>query len=174
MIYKKQTSISGAWLKGSEAKPGTKCKIVSEAVDQPSGFQKKDGSPGVQTVCKLRVQGVEDTLNVNLNRPTVYGLIEAFGEDSKGWQGHTLTIDTEKVKVAGKTVVGLYLIPEGFEKVDDEAGYTVIQKKQLGGTLKAGATNGPNAVDKSFFEEPEEFVPAPYEPDTIDSSDIPF
>jgi len=33
------------------------------------------------------------------------------------------------VKVGGKTVFALYLIPDGYEKVDDANGYTVIVKK---------------------------------------------
>jgi hypothetical protein len=38
------------------------------------------------------------------------------------------TVETEQVKVGGKTVFTLYLVPEGYEKVDDDNGYTVIAK----------------------------------------------
>jgi hypothetical protein len=37
------------------------------------------------------------------------------------------------MRVAGKAVVALYLIPENYERVDDENGYAVIVKK---GTTK--------------------------------------
>lgn len=53
-------------------------------------------------------------------------MVDAFGEDSKEWQGHYLTVETEKVRVAGKSVTALYLIPEGYEKVDDNNGYAMI------------------------------------------------
>jgi hypothetical protein len=40
-----------------------------------------------------------------------------------------LTTDTEKDNVGGKSVFALYLVPEGYEKMDDENGYTIIVKK---------------------------------------------
>jgi hypothetical protein len=62
--------------------------------------------------------------------------VDAFGEDSAGWQGHALSVETEKMRVAGKAVVALYLIPEGYERIDDENGYAMIVKE---GTGKADA-----------------------------------
>jgi hypothetical protein len=43
-----------------------------------------------------------------------------------------LSVETEKVRVAGKSVTALYLIPEGHEKIDDENGYAVIVKQGTG------------------------------------------
>lgn len=40
-----------------------------------------------------------------------------------------LTCETEKVRVAGKAVTAVYLVPKAIERVDDENGYTVIVKK---------------------------------------------
>jgi hypothetical protein len=67
-------------------------------------------------------------VNIALNRATIYGLIDAFGSDSKEWIGKTLTAQTEKMIVAGRNVRALYLIPENFELTEDSAGYNVITK----------------------------------------------
>jgi hypothetical protein len=61
------------------------------------------------------IEGGDEPLNVNLNRATINGLVDAFGEDSALWIGHYLTVETEKMRVAGKAVVALYLIPKGYE-----------------------------------------------------------
>ena len=129
MKYQKQNSLGGAWVKAAEVKSGTRAKLVSETNAQPSSFLNKDGSPKTQDVAKLRIEGVQEPLNVSLNRATINGLVDAFGEDSVNWQGHYLTIETEKVRVAGKSVTALYLIAEGYEKIDDDNGYAVIVKK---------------------------------------------
>jgi hypothetical protein len=130
--YSKQTMVGGKWAKASEVK-ATKAKIVSETSPQSSTFLNKDGSPKTQDVTKVQFQGEPEPLNVSLNRATINGLVDAFGEDSKEWQGHVLAVETEKMRVAGKAVTALYLIPDGYERVDDENGYAAIVKK---GTVK--------------------------------------
>lgn len=127
--YQKQVSISGGWIKSAEVVSGTKAKIVSETIAQPSTFLNKDGSFKTQDVAKVRLQGAAEPVNVSLNRATINALVDAFGEDSVGWQGHLLTVEAEKMRVAGKAVVALYFIPEGYVKTDDENGYAVIVKK---------------------------------------------
>src|SRR5450432_1546376 len=102
--YKKQTFVGGKWVKAAEIKPGTKAKIVSETAPQSSTFLDKNGMPKTQDVCKVQFQGQTEALNVNLNRPTLNALVDAFGEDSAAWMNKVLTTDTEKVKVGGKTV----------------------------------------------------------------------
>jgi len=129
MIYKKNTSLGGKWAKGSELMEVKQAKIVSETNPQPSQFTNKDGSPKEQDVCRVQFQGQNEPLNVSLNRATINGLVDAFGEDSKKWQGQILNVETEKVRVAGKAVVALYLIPVGYQRVDDENGYSVIIKQ---------------------------------------------
>lgn len=126
--YNKQTNIGGAWAKASELGNVSNAKIVSETNPQPSQFLNKDGSVKMQDVCKVSFSGVDEALNVSLNRTTINGLVDAFGEDSKGWQGQSLSVETEKVRVAGKGVTALYLIPSGYERVDDANGYAVIVK----------------------------------------------
>ena len=125
MIYQKITS-QGKWAKASELVSGNQAKIITETTSQPSSFLNKDGSPKLQDVCKVQFQGLPEPLNVSLNRATINGLVEAFGEDSKKWVNHLLKVETEKMRVAGKAVVALYLIPEGFKKIDDENGYALI------------------------------------------------
>ena len=130
-IYQKTEGISGAWSKGSDLmeKGVKRAKIVTETNPRPSQFQNKDGSVKMQDVCKVQFEGIQEPLNTNLNRATLNALVEAFGEDSKLWMNKVLSVETEKVKVAGKTQVALYLVPEGFEKTDDAEGYTIITKK---------------------------------------------
>lgn len=143
-------SLGGAWVKAAEVKSGSKAKIVSETISQPSTFLNKDGSPKTQDVAKLRIEGVSEPLNVSLNRATINALVDAFGEDSVGWQGHTLTIETEKVRVAGKSVTALYLVPEGYVKTDDANGYAVIAKKDAVGETVPEAQGEVNVEDIPF------------------------
>ncbi len=127
--YTKNVTMGGAWAKASELKSGMRAKIVSETNPTPSTFLNKDGSMKTQDVCKIKFEGLNDILNLSLNRATINALVDAFGEDSKGWMNQVLTVETERVRVAGKAVTALYLIPAGYEKTDDEAGYAVITKK---------------------------------------------
>ncbi|MGH7249579.1 MAG: hypothetical protein ACREGC_01260, partial [Minisyncoccia bacterium] len=83
------------------------------------------------------------------------GLVEAFGEDSANWQNHVLSMETEKVRVAGKSVTALYLIAEGYERADDANGYAIIVKK------------GMQAVQETP-------PPQPVEEGEINVDDIPF
>lgn len=116
-------------MKAADLKTGIKAKLVSEVVDQPSTFtDPKTGAVKTQDVAKVRFEGVEDTLNVSINRATMNALIDAFGEDDTNWQGQTLTVETEKMRVAGKAVTALYLVPAGYHKEDDANGYAQIVK----------------------------------------------
>lgn len=124
--YKKQSMIGGKWAKAAELANVKRAKIVSEAVPQASSFINKDGSSKTQDVCKVQFEGMTEALNVSLNRATINGLVEAFGEDSKAWQGQYLSVETEKMRVAGKAVTALYLIPKGYKRIDDENGYAMI------------------------------------------------
>lgn len=126
--YTKSSAVHGAWVKGTEVTDGTKAKLVSETNPEPSQFQNKDGSIKTQDVAKIRFQGGTEPLNISLNRTTLNGLIEAFGEDSKEWIGKVLTVKTEKTRIGGKNVTVVYLIPEGFEMKDDENGYAKVVK----------------------------------------------
>src|SRR3990167_11218299 len=108
-----------------------RAKIVSETNPIPSQFQNKDGSVKNQDVCSVKFYGFNDNFNVALNRATISGLIDAFGEDSINWKNQPLTVETEKMRVGGKAVVALYLIPAGFERIDDENGYALIVPQGL-------------------------------------------
>jgi hypothetical protein len=129
MKYPKRESIGGVWVKGSEIESGSRCKLVSETAPITSQFLNKDGSTKMQDVAKVLFSGEAEPKNISLNRATINGLVDAFGEDSADWMGPILIAETEKVRVAGKAVTAVYLVPEGYERVDDENGYTVIVKK---------------------------------------------
>jgi len=128
MNYPKKENIGGEWVKGSEVQSGTRCKLASETKPMPSQFQNKDGSVKMQDVAKILFSGDAEPKNISLNRATINGLVDAYGEDSTAWQGHVLVLETEKVRVAGKAVTAIYLVPDGYERVDDDNGYTVIVK----------------------------------------------
>lgn len=129
MKYQASSTLSGAWVDKSKLTNGQRAKIVGETKPIPSTFQDDKGQVKNQDVAKVHFEGQPETVNVALNRATINGLIAAYGDDSLNWQGHYLTTEVEKMRVGGKAVTALYLIPEGFEKVDDSEGYAVIQKK---------------------------------------------
>lgn len=132
MIYEKQTSVTGGWLKGADVVSGTKAKLVSECVATESVYE---GKPRTQNVAKIRLQGDDgEPKNININKPSINALIEAFGKDSNDWCNKTLTIQTEKVVIAGKRVTAMYLVPEGFEVTEDAGGY--IQIAPVGKTVE--------------------------------------
>ena len=129
MKYQKTSMTTGAWLKSSDVKSGTKARLVSETTPQPSQFLDKEGKTKTQDVAKIRLEGQTEAFNVSINRASINALVDAYGDDSIKWQGNPLTLETEKVRVAGKAVVALYIIPEGYQKTDDANGYAVIMKK---------------------------------------------
>ncbi|MCH9022916.1 MAG: hypothetical protein IID32_09135, partial [Planctomycetes bacterium] len=107
MKYTKQTGVQGAWVDKAAIISGTKAKLVSET--EPT-----EGEYGKQDVAKIRIEGDAETKNVRINKPTIAGLIDAFGDDSKDWINKELTIQTEQMRVGGKKVTALYLLAEGF------------------------------------------------------------
>ena len=121
MQYKKKTGGGGKWVDKSELTNGQKAKIVTET-------ETVEGQYGSQDACKVRFQGAEESVNVNLNQGTINGLIDAFGDDSKDWINKVLTVQMEKMVIGGKRVTALYLIPEGYVLGEDENGYIEIQK----------------------------------------------
>ena len=124
--YSKQNFVGGAWIKKGEVVSGTKAKLVSETEPQPSNFKNPKGEVQMQDVAKIRLEGGTDALNISLNRATIYGLVDAFGEDSKEWIGKPLTVITEKSSYGGKRGYSIYLLAEGYELKEDENGYLVI------------------------------------------------
>ena len=127
MIYEPQSNVSGKWAKASELGNVKRAKIVSETKPMPSQFKdEKTGATKTQDVAKVLFEGMSEPLNVNLNRATIQGLIAAYGKDSKDWQNHYLSVETEKMRVSGRNTTALYLIPAGYRKVDDENGYAII------------------------------------------------
>lgn len=150
--------MSGSWAKGSELVGVKRAKIVSETNPQPSAFLNKDGTSKMQDVCKVRFEGKDEVFNISLNKATINGLIDAFGEDSNDWMNKYLSVETEKVRVAGVARTAIYLIPEGYEKIDNEEGFAEIRK--------IGA-------EKKIDEPEDEDIPI-VEDDNIDVKDIPF
>jgi hypothetical protein len=66
---------------------------------------------------------MKSPLKLSFNRATINALVKAFGRSSKDWQGNELTVEVDKLR--GKKFP-LYLIPEGYKRVVDENGYSVI------------------------------------------------
>lgn len=127
--YQVQEFVSGKWAKANELGGVKRAYITNEVKPTQSKFTNEDGTPKMQDVGRIKFDGLDEPLNVNLNRATIGGLVKAFGKDSKNWINQVLSVETEDMRVAGKKVTALYLIPEGFAKVDDENGYAAIVRK---------------------------------------------
>ena len=129
--YKKSVIVDGSWVKSGDLKTGVRAKIVSETTPTPSQFQNKDGSVKNQDVCQVKFEGFNETYKMALNRATINGLVDAFGEDAKDWMNKVLLVETEKMRVAGRAVIAVYLIAEGYHRADDANGYAVIVKNSV-------------------------------------------
>lgn len=145
----------GAWLKKDELRNGDIIKLVSEASEI-------EGQNGPQLVAKCRVKGATgDAVNLALNSATRNGLIDAYGDDSKNWVDKMLTVEVEKVLIAGKRGTSLYLVPEGFSIETDAGGYVVITR------------DGGEPETKSAGEDTRK-APMVEPTDEINPEDIPF
>ena len=82
----------------------------------------------MQDTAKVQFKGFKEPMNMNINKPTLEGLIDAFGGDSKNWIDKELTVQTEKAVIAGKRVTIVYLLAEGFELKEDADGYMKVVK----------------------------------------------
>src|SRR3990167_7718230 len=123
MKVEKTGGTQGMWLKKDELKNGDILKLVTEA-------REEEGQNGIQLVAKCRVKGWEgESMNVAINKPSKNGLIDAFGDDTKNWVNKLLAVQTEKGVFAGKRGIAMYLIPEGFELIEDQGGYLVVVRK---------------------------------------------
>ena len=126
-FYKKQSFIGGKWANKSDLfdRKVAQAKIVSETNPEQSQYKDKKGNLQSQEVCRVQFEGENESLKVSLNNATINALVDAFGEDSSQWQAHNLTV--EIIKLPGKKFP-LYLIPEGYQRVEDENGYSIIVK----------------------------------------------
>lgn len=157
-VYKVQNFVSGKWVDKKEvmANKITQAVIVTETEPEPSQWKDDEGNVQTQDVCKVKFDGLGDeALKVALNKVVIRGLAGAFGEDSRLWIGKPLQVETEKTRVGGKAGIALYLIPEGYEKVDNEDGYAEIRKM--------GFAQQTSKDDIPVIEE-----------DQVDVKDIPF
>lgn len=145
--------IGGKWAKASELGHVKRAKITTEVKPSPSQFKDKDGNAQMQDVGKVQFEGVKEELNVRLNRATISGLVKAFGSDSKLWVGKVLNVVTEKMRVAGKQVTALYLIPSGYELTNDAEGYAKIQKIGVETEQPAPADDIPTIQEGEDVEE---------------------
>lgn len=129
--YSKQEFTGGKWVDKKEihSKQIKEAKIVSETNPETSRYKDDEGKAQSQDVCKVQFVGLDEPLKVSLNRATINGLVDAFGEASEAWQGHPLTVETEKTRFGGKAGISLYLIPPGYVRVDDEEGFARIVKE---------------------------------------------
>ncbi len=128
MLYQKQETIRGAWIKKDSELNDKRAKLVTETKPIPSNFKDKEGNATTQNVSKIQIEEKDEVVNIAINKPSINALIDAFGEDSKSWVNHTLKIKTEKMMVSGKRVIALYLIPEGYELTEDDNGFIIITK----------------------------------------------
>lgn len=167
-IVKKSSGANGPWVDKTKVKSGTKVKIVTECVPTDEEYQ---GKVSTRHVVKLKVQGDDgEPKNFDINRPSVNGLIDAFGEDTKAWIGQTLTAETMRVIVGGKMGTAMYLVPEGFEFTTDAGGYAVVQRIGAAQTPIAPTPAEPHVPTGKFGDH----APIEYPDEEINPADIPF
>jgi hypothetical protein len=156
-VYKIQDFVSGKWADKKEIleKGVKRARILTETTPEPSRFKDDDGNIQIQDVCKIKFEGLEDSYKFSLNKVVINALVEAFGEDSKEWVNKILSVEAEKTRIGGKAGVAVYLIPEGYKRIDDEEGYAKI--------IKDGPTKKAKVEDIPIIDENE-----------IDVKDIPF
>lgn len=123
MKYNKTSGTGGPWLDKSQVRNGQRFAILTEAKPIEEVYK---GEPNVRNTVKVKVEGMSEPQNYDLNKPTIAGLIDAFGDDSRNWIGKTLYAHTEKVRVAGRAGIMVILYAEGFKVMDDEGGYAVV------------------------------------------------
>jgi hypothetical protein len=157
MQYDKQQNVSGTWAKASEIASGTRVKLTTPCVPSESTYE---GKVIKQNIAKARFEGDKEDKNVNVNRPSINGLIDAFGPESEDWVGKILTVHTEKMIVGGKRVTAMYFIPEGYEVGEDNGGYLVVTRKERSNKVDVGSV-----ADMSFEATNE---------DSLDPSSVPF
>lgn len=150
-IHEKNVVVGGAWVDKSKLKNGMTARIVTEVNSEPSKFtDEKTGEIKMQDVCKVRFDGLNDAVKVNINRITKNALIDAFGKDDTDWQHQPLTVDMHKKD--GKTY--MYLIPQGFRRTEDTEGYTIIVRDQE--PEKKGHVEDIETVNEELAGQPED------------------
>ena len=128
MEYNK--SRGGEWTDVSKLVDGGKAKIVDECQKEESQYKDKDGNAKTQNVAKVHFQGQTQPTNTRINWTTIYGLIDAFGKDSKDWIGKVLTVKIKQAIIGDTERDILYLIPEGFELAKNSEKKLEIRKVQ--------------------------------------------
>ena len=126
--YEKTGFVAGKWADKADLhmRHVAQAKIVSETNPETGKFTNEDGSPKMQDVCKVMFKGATESVKVALNQATKNGLIDAFGGESRDWQGKMLGVEIDKLP--GKKYP-LYLIPQGYMRIEDENGYSEIVKE---------------------------------------------
>jgi hypothetical protein len=112
-------SLGGAWLDADKVVDGSKVKILNETVKRDSQFKDDEGNAKTKNVAKVQFAG-QQQVNMRLNWTTIYGLIDAFGNDSKNWIGKPLTAQVKEAVVGDKVRTIIYLIADGFELVKND------------------------------------------------------
>lgn len=123
MQYQKSSGTGGPWLDKDLVRMGQRFAILTEAKPIEEIYK---GQPNIRNTVKVKVEGLTEPQNYDLNKPTINGLIDAFGDDSRNWIGKVLFAHVEKVRVSGRAGTMVILYPEGFKVQDDEGGYAVV------------------------------------------------
>lgn len=155
-IIEKSSSVFGKWLDKKALVNGDVIKIVSEASEQPN----RQGD-GTQLVVKVLVKGKsKEPENFSINTQSRNALIDAFGKDTKEWVDKVLNIAVEKVIVAGKRGIAVYLIPEGMVMKENADGFVYVGHPESESGKVKESKGGSEPVD--------------YPEEEINAEDIPF
>lgn len=120
-------SIGGAWLDADSVVDGSKVKIINEVVKRDSPFKDDEGNQKTENVGKVQI-GDKEPVNMRFNWTTIYGLMDAFGKDTKEWVGQTVTARVKEAVVGDKVRTIIYLVADGFELVKNEDKKLEIRK----------------------------------------------
>ena len=122
------TKGGGSFLDSDKVADGVKIKVVGECVKVESKFKNTDGTPKPENHMPIRVKGAESSITMRVNWTSIYGMIDAFGTDSKGWVEKVVTLRKREMTVGDKVYDVCYLIPDGFELAKNAEKKLVIRK----------------------------------------------
>ena len=144
MQYHKKVSVGAFAKKGIDINNGDLVTISNEG-------KQVTGQYGPQDVFLVKLANGEEK-NISVNKTSINGLIDAFGDDSINWIGKQVKVWIIKSNVAGKFVDVLYIASPRAELTD--TGF-VLKKLERPAGLKPKKVVAPVVVEEEEYEESE-------------------
>ena len=91
------------WVKAADLKNGDCFTFTNEGEwVESTKFKYPDGSPQKQFVIGVKINGEEKDFTLNKSNRTA--MIEAYGDDTAAWVGHSAVVEKVKALVSGKMI----------------------------------------------------------------------